>query len=58
MAAYEWIVTNGPAIMAIWGAFVTFASTVVKYTKTTKDDAVLDAIVNFLEKFSIFNKNA
>jgi hypothetical protein len=42
--------------MTIWGAFVTFASAVVKVTPTTKDDAILEKLVKFAEIFSIFNR--
>ena len=54
---YDVVVTNLPVIMAYVGASVTFASTVVKLTPTQKDDAVLAVVIDFLEKFSIFNKN-
>jgi hypothetical protein len=42
--------------MTIWGAFVTFASVVVKLTPTLKDDAFLDKAIKFVEVFSIFNR--
>lgn len=42
--------------MTIWGAFVAFASVVVKATPSMKDDAALEKIVKFVEIFSIFNR--
>lgn len=50
--------TQGPTILAYIGAVVTFASTVVKLTPTQKDDAILAVVIDILEKFSVFNKNA
>lgn len=40
----------------IWGAFVAFASVVVKITPTMKDDAFLEKAIKFVELFSIFNR--
>ena len=42
-------------LLAIIGGIVSVASIIVKLTPTTKDDNVLNAIVNFLAKFSIVN---
>ena len=42
-------------LLAIIGGIVSVASIIVKLTPTTKDDNVLNAIVNFLAKFSIIN---
>ena len=42
--------------MTIWGAFVTFASVVVKATPTMKDDAFLEKAIKFVAIFSIFNR--
>ena len=42
--------------MTIWGAFVTFASAVVKATPSMKDDAWLEKLLKFAEIFSIFNR--
>lgn len=57
----EWITnTDWQAVLAtattIWGAFVAFASAVVKVTPTMKDDAILEKVVKFFEAFSIFNR--
>lgn len=37
----------------ILGAFVTFASVVVKVTPTQKDDAILAKVIAFLDYFSV-----
>ena len=42
-------------LLAIIGGIVSVASIIVKLTPTTKDDNVLNAIVNFLAKFSVVN---
>ena len=42
-------------LLAIIGGIVSVASIIVKLTPTTKDDNVLNAVVNFLAKFSIVN---
>ena len=42
-------------LLAIIGGVVSVASIIVKLTPTTKDDNVLNTIVNFLAKFSIVN---
>ena len=44
-------------LLAIIGGIVSVASIIVKLTPTTKDDNVLNTIVNFLAKFSIVNTN-
>ena len=42
-------------LLAIIGGVVSVASIIVKLTPTTKDDNVLNTIVNFLAKLSIVN---
>lgn len=42
-------------LLAIIGGVVSIASIIVKLTPTTKDDNVLNTIINFLAKFSIVN---
>ena len=42
-------------LLAIIGGVVSVASIIVKLTPTTKDDNVLNTIINFLAKFSIVN---
>ena len=45
-------------LLAIISGIVSVASIIVKLTPTTKDDNVLNAIVNFLAKFSVVNTSA
>lgn len=45
-------------LLAIIGGVVSIASIIVKLTPTTKDDNVLNTIINFLAKFSIVNTSA
>lgn len=42
-------------LLAIIGGVVSVASIIVKLTPTTKDDSVLNTIINFLAKLSIVN---
>ena len=42
-------------LLAIIGGVVSVASIIVKLTPTTKDDTVLNTIINFLAKLSIVN---
>lgn len=42
-------------LLAIIGGIVSIASIIVKLTPTTKDDNVLNTIINFLAKLSIVN---
>lgn len=42
-------------LLAIIGGVVSVASIIVKLTPTTKDDNVLNTIINFLAKLSIVN---
>ena len=42
-------------LLAIIGGVVSIASIIVKFTPTTKDDNVLNTIINFLAKLSIVN---
>ena len=51
----EWITANWDNVLAWIGAIVSCASIIVKLTPTTKDDTILNKIVNVLEKFSVFN---
>ena len=45
-------------LLAIIGGIVSIATIIVKLTPTTKDDNALNAIVNFLAKFSVVNTSA
>ncbi len=49
----EWITEHMNDLLAIYGGFVVFATAVVKFTPTKKDDAILDKIVSFLDYFSV-----
>lgn len=51
------ITEYAPTILAWIGGIVTCASTIVKLTPSTKDDAVLDKIIKVLDHFSVFNPN-
>ena len=42
-------------ILAIIGGVVSIATIIVKITPTTKDDDILDKVINVLAKFSIIN---
>ena len=42
-------------LLAIIGGVVSVASIIVKLTPTTKDDNVLNTVINFLAKLSIVN---
>lgn len=52
---FEFITTHAETILAWIGGIVSCASIIVKLTPTTKDDSVLEKIVNFLDYFSVFN---
>lgn len=52
----EFIQQNYEAIFAAIGALVTAASTIVALTPSTKDDAIVGKIVEFISKFSVFNR--
>jgi len=49
----EYIVANGPALLAIWGGVVAVVTAIVKLTPTTKDDSVWAKILKVLDYFSI-----
>ena len=51
----EFITNNGETILAWIGGIVACASIIVKLTPTTKDDSVLEKVINFLDYFSIVN---
>lgn len=41
------------AFLVILGALVTIASAIVPFTKTPKDDAVLEKVKAFIQRFSL-----
>lgn len=49
------IQTHWDEILAIIGGIVSIATIIVKLTPSTKDDEVLNKIINILAKFSIVN---
>lgn len=49
------IVNNVETILAWVGGLVSCASIIVKLTPTTKDDSVLEKVVNVLDYFSVVN---
>lgn len=51
----EYITTHGETILAWIGAIVSCASIIVKLTPTTKDDTILEKVINFLDYFSVVN---
>lgn len=54
----DWLIANWEHIAAAFGMLVAVCSTIVKLTKTTKDDAILAKIIKWCDVFSIvFTKN-
>jgi hypothetical protein len=52
----EFIQANYENIFAIIGQIVFVASAIVALTPSTKDDAIVGKIVEFISKFSVFNR--
>lgn len=56
---YAFITANAVGILAVLGGVNVAASAIVKLTPSQKDDALLEKIVAFVERFSfIFKKPA
>lgn len=53
----EWLINNWDTIIAAFGAFVAFASVVVKLTPTKKDEEILAKLIKILEPLSLFNRD-
>lgn len=51
----EYITNNAETILAWIGGIVSCASIIVKLTPTTKDDSVMEKVINFLDYFSVVN---
>lgn len=51
----EAILMNAETVLAWVGGIVSCASIIVKLTPTTKDDTVLEKVINFLDYFSVVN---
>lgn len=54
----EWILTHYTDVFAIIGQIVAVASTIVVLTPSTKDDEIVGKIVDFISRFSVFNKRS
>lgn len=52
---FEIIINNVDSVFTVIGYVVAAASTIVKLTPTTKDDSVLEKVINVLDYFSVFN---
>lgn len=52
---FEFIITNVDSVFTVIGYVVSAASIIVKLTPTTKDDSVLEKVINVLDYFSVFN---
>jgi hypothetical protein len=52
----EYITANYENFLAVIGAVVTLASTIVVLTPSTKDDEILGKVVEFISRFSVFNR--
>lgn len=51
----EIIINNVDSVFTIIGYVVSAATLIVKLTPTTKDDSVVEKIVNFIDNFSVVN---
>lgn len=47
-----WILANWDNVLAIYGGVVAFCTTVVKMTKTPKDDAIMAKVLKVADFFS------
>lgn len=53
----SWIKENWDNVLAVYGAVVVVATTIVRWTPSTKDDGVVDKVIKFLDNFStVFTK--
>ena len=48
----SWLLTHSKDILTIYGGVVAVCTTIVKFTPTTKDDVILNKIINILDYFS------
>ena len=51
----NFITTHYDDLLAIIGGVVSVSTLIVKLTPNTRDDEILNKIVNFLDKFSVVN---
>ena len=47
-----WILAHGADVLSIYGGIVAVCTTIVKFTPSTKDDAILGKIISILDYFS------
>lgn len=52
ISTIKWVVAHWEEIIALYGAIVAVATTIVKWTPSQKDDTVLAKIIAFLDNFS------
>lgn len=52
---FEFIISNVDTVFAWIGGIVSCASIIVKLTPTTKDDSILEKVINVLDYVSVFN---
>jgi len=48
----DWILNHWQDILAIYGGLVAVSTVIVKWTKTDKDDKILNKIIAFFDLFS------
>lgn len=48
----NWILEHGQDILAVYGGVVAISTIIVKWTKTDKDDKILNKIIAFFDLFS------
>jgi hypothetical protein len=48
----NWLVEHWQDILAIYGGVVAISTVIVKWTKTDKDDKILNKIIAFFDLFS------
>ena len=51
----EVIINNVDSVFTVIGYVVSAATIIVKLTPTTKDDTVLEKVLNFIDYFSVVN---
>lgn len=53
-----WIIEHWQDILAIYGGIVAVSTIIVKWTKTDKDDKILNKIIEFFDLFSTAFKDS
>lgn len=48
----NWLVEHWQDILAVYGSVVAISTIIVKWTKTDKDDKILNKIISFFDLFS------